>query len=60
MYKTHAGKVAVVTGAARGIGQALAQRFAEHGATVVLFLASDEAEFITGQTMHADGGLLNR
>jgi NAD(P)-dependent dehydrogenase (short-subunit alcohol dehydrogenase family) len=44
MYKTHAGQVAVVTGAARGIGQ----------------LASDEADFITGQTMHADGGLLNR
>ena len=27
---------------------------------LVLFLASDEADFITGQTMHADGGLLNR
>jgi NAD(P)-dependent dehydrogenase (short-subunit alcohol dehydrogenase family) len=35
MDKTHAGKTAVITGAARGIGQALAQRFAEHGANVV-------------------------
>jgi NAD(P)-dependent dehydrogenase (short-subunit alcohol dehydrogenase family) len=27
---------------------------------LVLFLASGEADFITGQTMYADGGLLNR
>jgi len=56
MDKTHAGKTAVITGAARGIGQALAQRFAEHGANVVgvdllgqtetAALVSPKAEFL--------------
>jgi NAD(P)-dependent dehydrogenase (short-subunit alcohol dehydrogenase family) len=32
---THEGRVAVVTGAARGIGQTISQRLAQHGATVV-------------------------
>ncbi len=32
---THAGRLAVVTGAARGIGQAICRRLAEHGATIV-------------------------
>ena len=35
------GKVAVVTGASKGIGAAIAERFGEEGANVVVHYASD-------------------
>lgn len=36
-------KVAIITGAARGIGEAIALKFAEHGATIVLTYVSDSS-----------------
>jgi len=54
MHRTHAGKVAVVTGSIKR------QSTPNDTAGLVLFLSSDEAGFITGQTMYADGGLPNR
>ena len=49
--KTLDGKIAVITGAARGIGSAIANRFAAEGACVVInyLTRQDEAE----QTMSA-------
>lgn len=35
------GKVAIVTGAARGIGEAIAVKFAEHGAHIAFTYVSD-------------------
>ena len=37
------GKVAVITGAARGIGEAIAIKFAEHGADVAFTFISDSS-----------------
>ena len=36
------GKVAVITGASRGIGRAIAERFAREGAAVVVDYTADE------------------
>ena len=42
--KPHAGRIAVVTGAARGIGQAIAVGLARQGATVIVGDVGDLAE----------------
>ena len=49
------GKVAVVTGASKGIGAAIAERFGEEGASVVVHYASDRkgAEKVVGDIQKA-------
>ncbi len=49
------GKVAVVTGASKGIGAAIAERFGEEGANVVVHYASDRkgAEKVVGDIQRA-------
>ncbi len=54
--KEFAGKVAVVTGAASGIGLAMAQRFADEGMSVVLADIETEPLAIAESTVKAKGG----
>ncbi len=63
-----AGKVAVITGAASGIGEASARRFVEEGARVVIADLQDDrgravadslgdaARYVTGVNLPVDGG----
>ena len=50
------GKVAAITGAGSGIGQAIALRFARHGATVRLLDVNRQAAESTCQQIITDGG----
>ena len=61
--KLLAGKIAIVTGAARGIGEGIAIKFAEHGCNVAFTYVSDSSaerakvleEKLNGYGIHAVG-----
>lgn len=50
------GKIALITGAASGIGAAAAQVFSEHGATVVLADINEEGGLQVNEAVVKDGG----
>lgn len=52
-------KVLVITGASSGVGRSASLMAAEEIAANLLFLASDQASNINGQTLISDGGLTN-
>lgn len=52
------GKVALITGASRGIGKGIAESFVRHGATVAFtYLSSDEKARALEQELSAQGGV---
>jgi 3-oxoacyl-[acyl-carrier protein] reductase len=51
-----AGKIAIITGSGRGIGRAMARRFAAEGAKIAVTSVSPEAGYVTGYSYMADGG----
>ncbi|MCY3971209.1 MAG: SDR family NAD(P)-dependent oxidoreductase [Acidobacteria bacterium] len=53
---TLTGQIALVTGASRGIGEAIARGFAEQGATVVLASRKQEGLDQVAEAIEADGG----
>ncbi|GAB4064691.1 SDR family NAD(P)-dependent oxidoreductase [Angustibacter speluncae] len=55
MTARYEGRVVAVTGAAQGLGLAMAQRFAAEGATVVLADVSEQALAIAGQGIRKQG-----
>ncbi|MGH6900700.1 MAG: SDR family NAD(P)-dependent oxidoreductase, partial [Geminicoccaceae bacterium] len=52
------GKVAIVTGGARGSGRATATRLAQNGARVTAADLSAEAAYVTGHILDVDGGFI--
>lgn len=52
------GKVAIITGASRGIGKSIAETFIAHGATVAFtYLSSDEKAKVLEAELTANGGI---